>query len=152
MRDGHSAQRADAIYVRFVCSQPHPTIDAELGMFAVRDEIDFSLLRGSLQKAHEEAFYWFSAKGCGGLLYPRLGGKLRTYKVRKSLFWFDEQAYFWGHPKGSVVRRARDLARVITDAGIEIREIRVEEPGEIIWQDSKQVLAFPGRSEIPRAF
>ncbi len=140
------------MYVRFVCSQSHPTLDAELGMFAARDEIDFSQKCGSLQRAHEEAFYWFSAHGGGGLLYPRLRGKLRTSKVRKSLFWFDEQASFWGHTKGSVVRRARELARVITEAGVEIREIRVKDPGEIIWKDTKQVLALPVIGQIPCAF
>ena len=140
------------MYVRFVCSQPHPTLDAELGMFAARDQIDFSSLRGTLQRAHDEAFYWFSPHGGGGLLYPRLRGKLRTSKVCKSLFWFDEQASFWGHPKGSVVRRARDLARVITQAGVEIRELRIEDPGEVIWKDPKQVLALPVVGQIPRAF
>jgi len=151
-RVSKSIQWVDAMYVRFVCSQPHPTLDAELGMFAARDKIDFSKLRGSLQRAHEEAFYWFSAHGGGGLLYPRLSGKFRTSKIRRSLFWFDEQASFWGHSKGSVVRRARDLARVITEAGVEIREINAKDPGEIIWKDSKQILALPVLDQIPRAF
>lgn len=121
-------------------------------MFAARECVDFSRLRGSIQKAHEEAFYWFRADGGGGLLYPKLDGKLRTSKVRKSLFWFHEHAAFWGHRKGSVVRRARDLARVMTEAGVEIRELCVQDPGEIIWKDTKQVLAFPVPGRIPRAF
>ena len=116
------------------------------------EKVNLSGMRGSLQKAHEEAFYWFRADGGGGLLYPRLKGKVRTPKVRKSLFWFDEQAAFWGYPKGSVVQRARDLARVMTAAGVEIREIRLRDPGEIIWKDTKQVLACPVPGQIPRAF
>lgn len=140
------------MYVRFVCSQRHPTVDAELGMFAARDNIDFSQLRGSLQRAHEEAFDWFSTKGVGGLAYPNLSGKVRTSRIRKSLFWFDEKASFWGYENGSVVRRARELARVITDTGTEIRELRIKNPGEIIWHDTKQVLALPKAGQIPRAF
>ena len=140
------------MFVRFVCSKPHPTLDAELGMFAVRDEMDFTQLPGSLQRAHEEAFFWFSANGCGGLLYPRLRGKVRSWKVRKSLFWFHEKAAFFGHPKGSVVRRARDLALATTAAGMEIREIRARDPGQVIWQDTKQVLALADTDRLPRAF
>ena len=140
------------MYVRFVCSQQHPTVDAELGMFAARDNIDFSKLRGSIQRAHEETFYWFSATGGGGLLYPKLTGKFRTSKVRKSLFWFKDDASFWGHKKGSVIHRARNLASVITDAGVEIREIRSQSPGEIIWHDDKQVLALPNARQIQRVF
>lgn len=139
------------MFIRFVCAQKHPTLEAELGMFAARDQIDLSLLPGSLQRAQEETFFWFSKRG-PGLLYPRLTGKLRTRNVRKSLFWFKEDASFWGYPKGSVVQRARDLAKVITESGIEIREIRRSDPGRVIWQDLKQVLALPDPKGVPRAF
>jgi len=121
-------------------------------MFAARDKVDFSSMRGSLQRAHEEAFYWFSTGSAGGLLYPPLHGKARTSEIRKSLFWFKAKAAFWGHPAGSVVRRAQDLARVLTEAGVEIKEIRVQDPGRIIWEDSKQVLALPVLGQVPRAF
>ena len=140
------------MYIRFVCSKEHPTADGELGMFTARQEIDFSVLRGSLRKAHEEAFYWFSVNGGGGLVFPKLKGKHRTSNVRKSLFWFRADANFWGHEKGSVVRRARELAKVITEAGVEIREIKVNDPGIIIWEDTKQVLALPKAGRTPRAF
>ena len=140
------------MFIRFVCSRPHPTLDSELGMFAARQEIDFSQMKGSIQRAHEEAFYWFSMSGGGGLLFPKLKGKQRTANVRRSLFWFKEDANFWGYKKGSVVRRARDLGQVMTDAGVEIREISVKNPGRIIWEDTKQVLALPENIQIPKAF
>lgn len=86
-------------------------------------------------------------------MYPRLKGKLRTSSVRKSLFWFKKDAYFWNYEKGSVVRRARDLANVLTGAGCEIREITMRDLGKIIWQDTKQILALPGPDKkVPRAF
>lgn len=122
-------------------------------MFAARDQIDFSQMRGSIQRAHEEAFYWFNTSGGGGLLYPRLTGKLRTSAVRKSLFWFKEDARFWNDKKGSVVRRARELGDALTLAGCEIREIRHPAPGRIVWQDLDQVLALPKPDQtVPRAF
>jgi hypothetical protein len=121
-------------------------------MFAARDEIVFSDLPGSLQRAHEEAFYWFSPRGGGGLMYPRLKGKLRTQVVRKSLFWFKANAAFWMEDKGSVVYRARRLAEVISDAGCEIRELETSNPGTIIWEDLKQVLALPDPGMQWRAF
>ncbi|RYD54271.1 MAG: hypothetical protein EOP60_08065 [Sphingomonadales bacterium] len=121
-------------------------------MFAARERMDFASLPGQVQRAHEEAFYWFSPKGGGGLIYPRLRGEARTSAVRKSHFWFYEDASFWGAPRGSVVERARRLAEAITLAGVEVRELRVADPGTIIWQDTMQVLAWSQHKAIPRAF
>ena len=101
---------------------------------------------------HEEAFYWFSAGGGGGLTYPRLKGKVRSREVRNSLFWFREDAQFFRKQAGSVVRRARELAASLTLAGCEIREIRMSEPGQIIWEDRIQVLALPLDGKVPKAF
>ena len=121
-------------------------------MFKAREDIDFTLQPRSLQRAHEEAFYWFSPHGPGGLAYPRISGRQRTRNIRKSIFWFKEDAAFWGCEKGSVVRRARELGKVLTDAGVEIREIKTSNPGKIIWEDMKQILAQPGEGQIFRAF
>ncbi|TYC49413.1 hypothetical protein FMN50_25590 [Rhodobacterales bacterium] len=140
------------MFVRFVCSRPHPNVDAELGMFKAREEIDFSQLKGSVQKAHEEAFYWFSARSGGQLHYPKLRGKQRSRDVRKSLFWFKAEARFYLSGGGLMVDRARQLAAALTLAGCEIREIESPEPGTIIWEDSNQVLALPGPNGVPRAF
>ena len=140
------------MFIRFVCSLPHPNVDAELGMFAARDRIDFSAQKGSIQRAHEEAFYWFSPSGGGGLTYPKLKGKVRTPDVRKSLFWFREDAKFFRREAGHVVVRARELASALTLAGCEIRELRMKNPGKIIWEDHLQVLALPDSRSVPRAF
>jgi hypothetical protein len=138
-------------YVRFVSADPHPTVDAELGMFAARDSIDFSEMKGSIQRAHDEAWYWFSPQGKVGLHRPDLRGQARTQAVRKSLFWFTADASFWGQEKGSVVRRARELGKVLTAAGVEIREIEMTNPGVTIWRDYDQVLARP-TGAVERAF
>lgn len=141
------------MYVRFVCAVDHPTAEGELGMFEARKRIDFSLMKGSIQRAQEEAFWWFAAQyGGPGLAYPRMKGKVRTRNVRKSLFWFTEDAAFHGYRKGSVVCRARDLAWAITQAGVEIREIRMSNPGRLLWGDRLQVLALPEPGSVPRAF
>jgi hypothetical protein len=138
-------------YVRFVSADLHPTVDAELGMFAARDRIDFSLMKGSIQRAHDEAWYWFSPGGGGGLHRPNLRGRARNQAIRKSLFWFAADAAFWGQEPGSVVRRARQLGEVLTAAGFEIREIQTGDPGEVVWRDHDQVLARP-TSPVERAF
>jgi hypothetical protein len=117
-------------FVRFVSADRHPTVDAELGMFTARDSVDFSALCGGLQRAHDEAWYWFSARGGGGLYLPRLQGRARTREVRKSLFWFKAEAAFPGHEKGSVVRRARQLAEVLRS-----------------WRNQLSPLNVPSRSE-----
>lgn len=140
------------MYVRFVSALPHPTVDAELGMFSARDDVDFSACKGSIQREHEEAFLWFTDRGAGGLTYPRLKGRVRTTKIRRSLFWFKPEAAFFGQEKGSVIRRARDLATVLTKAGCEIRELKSKNPGEIVWEDHVQVLAYPGEYLIAKAF
>lgn len=140
------------MFIRFVSSFSHPNLDVELGMFAARDLIDFSKLKGSIQTANDEAFYWFRAGGSGGLAYPRLNGKVRTPKIRKSLSWFKEDAKFFWPKNESVISRARDLASALELAGCEIREIRMTDPGELIWEDSIQVLAMPSEGHIPKAF
>jgi len=140
-----------AEFVRFVVNMPHPTLDAELGMFTALEDIDFDEQKGSVQRAHEEAWYWFSRNGGGGLYRPRLTGKVRSQAVRKSLFWFKAEAGFGYKDKGAVVGRARQLAKVMTDAGVEVRELRTSDPGEVIWEDMKQVLARPS-GLIQRAF
>lgn len=56
-----------------------------------------------------------------------------------------------GKDDGEVVRRARQLAQVIGDAGVEVRELHTDDPGEVIWEDMKQVLARPS-GPVGRAF
>lgn len=58
------------MFIRFVCADAHPSGVGELGMFAARERIDFRKQPGRVQRAHEEAFYWFSPRGGGGLIYP----------------------------------------------------------------------------------
>jgi len=141
----------DGAYVRFVVNRPHPTIDAELGMFTALEDIDFEKQKGSVQRAHEEAWYWFSRDGGGGLYRPRLTGKVRSQAVRKSLFWFKTDGGFKWNDDGAVVRRARQLAQVMGDAGVEVREIQSDNPGDVVWEDMRQVLARPS-GPIERAF
>ncbi|QXC61069.1 hypothetical protein KSP35_22610 [Aquihabitans sp. G128] len=115
------------------------------------EDIDFDQQKGSIQRAHDEAWYWFSRDGGGGLYRPRLAGKARSQAVRRSLFWFKAEGRFARKDKGAVVRRARQLAQVMGDAGVEVRELWTDDPGEVIWEDRKQALARPS-APIPRAF
>jgi len=48
--------------------------------------------------------------------------------------------------------RARELASVLTLAGCEIREVRLTNPGKIVWDDEVQVLALPKNGKVPKAF
>lgn len=141
----------DGAFIRFVVDRPHPTLDAELGMFAALEDIDFDEQKRSVQRAHEEAWYWFSPNGGGRLYRPRLSGKLRSQSVRKSLFWFKADGTFAWKDKGAVVRRVRQLAQVMGDAGVEVRELHTDDPGQVIWEDMKQVLARPS-GPVGRAF
>ena len=140
------------MYVRFVCNQKHPSVDAELGMFAARKDADFSHMKASWHRAHEEAFWWFSPRSPYGLYYPNLKGKLRTRNVRQSLFWFDEKATFGYSSRHKVVERADVLARLLCEAGLEARKIRLRNPGRVLWKDTKQSLINPDGVEIPHAF
>jgi hypothetical protein len=47
--------------------------------------------------------------------------------------------------------RTSTPAEVLTEAGVEIRELQSPNPGTIIWQDTKQVLAQP-IEPVERAF
>lgn len=121
-------------------------------MFEALRALDFSGQKGSVRRAHDEAWYWFKPDGGGGLHYPRLSGKVRTRAVRRSLFWFRADARFaLNRERGAVVRRARQLAAVMGEAGVEVRELWADDPGRIVWEDYQQVLAEPS-SPTPRAF
>jgi len=121
-------------------------------MFSLVDDIDFSSFRGSLLRQFEEAWYWFKPNSGGGLHRPDFRGKRRTYKVRKSLYWFKESAYFSFYKKEMVVARARQLAEALCAMGFSVGEIAISDPGEIIWEDTAQILAFPGKKKMPSAF
>lgn len=120
-------------------------------MFTALEHIDFDCQKGSIQRAHEEAWFWFCPGGGGGLYRPRLTGKVRNQAMRTSLFWFKADGKFAWNDKGAVIRRARQLAQVMGDAGTEVRELHSDDPGEVLWEDMKQVLARPA-GPIARAF
>ncbi len=65
-----------------VCNAPHATLDAELGISAMRSEIAFSRRNCSVQKLQEDVFYRFSATGGGGLQRPRMKRNPRTSEIR----------------------------------------------------------------------
>lgn len=139
------------LFVRFVCAENHRTADAEAGMFYAIEKLDLTDAKGSVQRAFDEAWYWFSPQGKGGLYRPRMKGKARNQAVRRSLFWFRAEAKFFDSRGGLVVDRARQLADVVTSAGVEIREIQTRDIGELVWEDKFQVLALP-TMPVPRVF
>ena len=94
-------------FVRFVCAENHRVADAEAGMFHAIENLDLTSAKGSVQRAFDEAWYWFSPEGKGGLYRPRLQDKARNQTVRRSLFWFRAEARFFDSRGGLVVDRAR---------------------------------------------
>ena len=149
------------MYIRFVSARQHPAVDAEAGIFfEVWELMDSSaywknVVRGSpsyrssrrRRKALYQSFDAFDDLGT-----PKLTGRGRLRDATRALFWFKAEAK-WEHSrhKGSVVISARDLVRDLRYWGVEIREVSVECPGRILWQDDVQVLAVP-EHPVPRAF
>lgn len=71
----------------------------------------------------------------------------RYFKRRRSihgLCWFQPTAK-------ECIARARYSAWLMTEAGSPVREIRVSNPGEVIWKDEQQLVAKAAR-KLPRAF
>ena len=83
------------------------------------------------------------ARGClhggGGRYPPRLTGKVRNQAASTSPFWSKADASFRWRDKGAVVQRARHLARVMGDAGVEVRELQTSDPGQVVWEDARRL-------------
>lgn len=124
--------RLQFMYIRFVCAQRSTRARAEVGLFRsayrdidwgsasdcwIRDEIDRSL-------------QWFDTYLDAPNVVTRCG--------RDGICWFRDSA-------ARHVSEARYLARLLTEAGHPIAELRMDRPGTVIWSDAHQVVALPER-------
>lgn len=130
------------MYFRYVLPVRDPRTRAEAGLFGraydvARDERVPDWLRDALRSE----LGWFDDR----LAVPeRLSRRFRRRGTIHGICWFRPEA-------GEAITRARYAAWLMTEAGVPVSEIRIDDPGERIWQDAMQVVAKPG-GHVPVAF
>ena len=94
-----------------------------------------------LKKELREQLDWFNAN----LAVPdQLGRSFKRRRNIHGLRWFQPSAR-------ECISRARYVGWLMTEAGSPVREIRVRNPGEVIWRDELQLVA-KAPNKLPRAF
>lgn len=80
----------------------------------------------------EQSLAWFAAH----LERPRLPLSLEGERARQAHCWFRPEA-------DEAIAEARHLARALEGASQPIRAVKTRDPGEIIWEDTQQIVAVP---------
>ena len=131
------------MYMRFVVSAIHGDTGAEAGFFqqaycVARDE---ARVEDWLRLQLRAELNWFDDR----LDVPEeLARRFKRRRTIHGVCWFRPEA-------GDHIRHARYAAWLMTEAGVPVREIRIDHPGQILWSDRAQVVAKPPR-DLPRAF
>lgn len=130
------------MYIRFVLPWPHPASRVEAGFFCLAYRVAASprvpdWLRDELGRELD----WFDER----LPVPgRLGRHFKRRRTIHGICWFRPEAR-------EAIGRARYVGWLMTEAGAPVRQIRTDEPGELIWRDPMQIVAKPG-DHVPVAF
>jgi hypothetical protein len=133
----------DPVFIRFVIPVYRHDSRAEAGFFYwaywVRDRNGYAPLWIRQELARE--LFWFDSN----LPVPdRFTRKFRRRRTIHGICWFRQEA-------GECVSRARYVGWLMTEAGAPVDEIRIDEPGEVIYRDNYQIVAKAPRNLV-RAF
>lgn len=123
------------VYVRFVCFRQVESQRQRLGVFQAMDEArasDFAPARAL--KELGEVYGWFRANLAVPNQFSRSGWKGRG---QPGLSWFKPAAK-------EHIRQMHRLKLALEACGVHVDILTTRDPGEIIWQDSHQVVAEPG--------
>lgn len=121
--------------VRFVSNIPdRRNSSLPAGLFlAARRVRDRELAPAPELERLQELRDWFN----DNLARPRrFNRSTRNNRREKALSWFKDCAI-------EHIRRAREMAKIVTASGYEIREIHTERPGYVVYEDEHQVVAEP---------
>ena len=66
----------------------------------------------------------------------RFNRSRRPHRKKKAISWFKDSAC-------EHIRRAREIAELISAAGLPVREVKTERPGYVVYEDDFQVVAEP---------
>jgi hypothetical protein len=121
--------------LRFVSDVPDLKNSSEpAGLFLVASWVHDRELAGARELERlRELRQWFNER----LERPgRFNRSRRPHRRKKALSWFKDTA-------DEHIRRAREMAAIVSAAGYVMREIRTDKPGYIVYEDEHQVVAEP---------
>ena len=123
-------------YVRFVIGERDPDSGRDLGIFqAVYDLQHFGMLH-SYEEAHvQELRQWFNDH----LERPdRFTAAKPPYyrKKNRAISWFKDSAH-------EHIRRVREFVAILENHGVNVRMIKSERVGYVVYEDEHQIVAEP---------
>lgn len=66
----------------------------------------------------------------------RFNRSRRPHRKKKAISWFKDSAH-------EHIAMAREMARIVSAAGLPIREVRTKRPGYVVYEDDFQLVAEP---------
>ena len=123
-------------YIRFVIGERDPDSGRDLGIFqAVYDLQHFGMLH-SYERAHvQELRQWFNDH----LEKPdRFTAARPPYyrKKNRAISWFKDSAH-------EHIRRVREFVAILGNHGVNVRMIKSERVGYVVYEDEHQIVAEP---------
>lgn len=128
------------MFIRFVTDECEDDTGLPLGIFRPAYRLCEDASVPEWQRSElSSVLGWFRTQ----LPIPnRFARNLRPHRVSTGLCWFNEEAT-------DCIRQVCYLVQIVSDLGVNVREIRTERPGYIIYEDQFQVVAEPF-AETPR--
>ena len=131
------------MYLRFVMQGHVPQCRAEPGLFRAtwRVEEHAGGLFSWVASEVEGELAWFNRH----LAIPRtFARRFGRHGERGGVCWFRDTAR-------EHIARARYFVWLLSEVGLPVREIRMQAPGPILWEDDHQIVALAGR-DVPKVF
>lgn len=122
------------MYIRFVIGAVDPDSGVESGIFqTVLELLEYDDLPAHTREELHEVRDWFRRN----LKAPRkLNRSRRPHRKPKAVCWFKPTAV-------EHIAKARTIVRALQDLGVDVRMLKTDNPGYVVYQDDYQVAAEP---------
>lgn len=122
------------MYLRFVVGAVDPDSGADSGIFqALGELLEHEDLPAHTRDELHAVRDWFRRN----LKAPRkLNRSRRPHRTPKAICWFKPSAV-------EQIAKARAIVHVLQDLGVDVRMLKTDNPGYIVYQDDHQIAAEP---------
>ena len=122
------------MYIRFIIGAVDPDSGTETGIFQTLNELlDYDDLPAHTREELHDVRNWFRRN----LKAPRkLNRSRRPNRKPKAICWFKPTAV-------EHIAKARAIVRALQDLGVDVRMLKTDSPGYVVYQDDYQIAAEP---------
>jgi hypothetical protein len=122
------------MYIRFVIGVVDPDSGAETGIFQTLTELlDHEDIPAHARDELHVVRDWFRRN----LTAPhRLNRSRRPHRIPKAICWFKPTAI-------EHIEKARSIVQALLELGVDVRMLKTNNPGYIVYQDEFQIAAEP---------